>query len=75
MALALTKEQREQAKTEQKCMIQISIESKYVPIEVAREVGIPDGGFQMSGPMTPERGRELFAMCLRWLEEGKKAKV
>jgi hypothetical protein len=74
MTVALTKEQREQAKREQKCMIQIRIDAKYVPREIAEAGGVFSGNFEMCGPMTVERGAELFAMCSKWLKESRQAK-
>jgi hypothetical protein len=70
MALAIQKDQRDQAKAEQKCLIQIFIDTRYVPADVLEARNGPRfKSWGITGPATLERARQLFELWRKWEEE------
>jgi len=69
MAIAYTKDMRERAKAEDKYLVQISIDGKYLSDESNekyRKKFMGRGRFQITGPMGYQQAKELWDWHYKW---------
>lgn len=69
MAIAYTKEMRERAKAEDKFIIQVSIDGKYLSDaanEKFRKKFMGRGRFQITGPVEYQQAKELWDWHRKW---------
>ncbi len=72
MAIAVTKDQKQQAKDEGKYLIQISIDGRHLTKEQVAGMKAADKYDQracvsMTGPMSPEAADELYKWFRKWV--------
>lgn len=69
MAIAYTKDMRERAKAEDKFLIQVSIDGKYLSDEANekfRKKFMGRGRFQITGPVSYEQAFDLWRWHTKW---------
>lgn len=72
MAIPYTKEMREVAKSEDKFLVQVSIDGKHLSDEAAAKYNkkfMGQARFQITGPMSFEQAFELWQWHTRWQKE------